>query len=224
MPIAVTCPECESVCRVADEMAGKAIRCKRCGARVPIPAGSGGKASDDERAGEPAAKQKGGAAPVLIVGGAVLAVACCLCLPLGGVATYYFWPQAPVAMKDLRDRQDVQAKDKDSGKAAKGKMLLEKTGVLSNKDLQDAGKPYKPFEVNLEQGKIYVIELTSTHEDHYLRLYDPNQKRVAEDGTTPVARITHMARQSGKHQIRVTTFKGIIPPQGVEFSLTVRER
>jgi hypothetical protein len=131
MPISVTCPECESVCRVADEMAGKAIRCKRCGARVPIPAGSGGgKASEDERAGEPAAKQKGGAAPVLIVGGAVLTVACCLCLPLGGVATYYFWPQAPVAMKDLKDRppQDVQAKDKDSGKAAKGKMLLEQTG------------------------------------------------------------------------------------------------
>ena len=78
--------------------------------------------------------------------------------------------------------------------------------------------------MNLEQGKIYVIELTTTHEDHFLRLYDPNQKRVAEDGTTPVARITHMARKSGKHQIRVTTFKGIIPPQGVEFSLTVRER
>lgn len=37
MPISVTCPECEATYRVPDEAAGKAIKCKKCGAR----AGSG---------------------------------------------------------------------------------------------------------------------------------------------------------------------------------------
>ena len=42
MPIAVSCPECSSGYRVPDTAAGKAIKCKKCGTRVPVAAGRNG--------------------------------------------------------------------------------------------------------------------------------------------------------------------------------------
>ena len=38
MPIAISCPECASGYRVPDTAAGEAIKCKKCGARVPVAA------------------------------------------------------------------------------------------------------------------------------------------------------------------------------------------
>ena len=240
MPISVTCPQCEATFRVVNGTAGKAIKCKKCGARVSVPAENdqdepkgarapGGKRTGDDHAGEPRAKKKSGAAKILIVMGGAVLLGCCLCT-IGGVALPFlfpslrFWSVASVA-KDAKEIVIKEIKkDTADGKGLTGKVLLEQKGVLTNNDPQEAGKPYKPFQVDFEQGKVYVIEMSSALDDHYLRLYDPTNKRVAEDGQFPKARITFMARQSGKHQIRVTTFKGIIPPQGLDFSLMVRER
>jgi predicted Zn finger-like uncharacterized protein len=240
MSISVTCPECDATFRLVNGTAGKAIKCKKCGARVPVPAESdgdeptGGRATGvrqtgDDHGSKPQGKKKSGTGKILIIVGGVVLLGCCLCTS-GGVALPFlfpslrFWSLASVA-KDAKEMvvKDIK-KDKDDGKGPMGKVLLEQKGVLTNNDPQEAGKPYKSFEVNFEQGKVYVIEMNSALDGHYLRLYDPTNKRVAEDGQFPTARITSMARQSGKHQIRVTTFKAIIPPEGLAFSLTVRER
>ncbi len=39
MPIKVRCNECSTVLTVSDKAAGRAVKCKQCGGRVPVPAG-----------------------------------------------------------------------------------------------------------------------------------------------------------------------------------------
>ena len=41
MPIKVRCPECSKVMGVPDKAAGRAVKCKGCGGRVPVPAAGG---------------------------------------------------------------------------------------------------------------------------------------------------------------------------------------
>ena len=73
MPISVSCPECESAYRVPDSAAGKAIKCKKCGARVPVPADGGGEGEEGEAAaGKDAGKKKGGMGKILAIVGAVV--------------------------------------------------------------------------------------------------------------------------------------------------------
>jgi uncharacterized RDD family membrane protein YckC len=47
MPIKVRCKECSTVLNVSDKAAGRAVKCKKCGARVSVPA-AGGKAGGGE--------------------------------------------------------------------------------------------------------------------------------------------------------------------------------
>ena len=44
MPIKVRCQECSTVMGAPDKAAGRAVKCKKCGARVVVPGGSGGQA------------------------------------------------------------------------------------------------------------------------------------------------------------------------------------
>jgi predicted Zn finger-like uncharacterized protein len=122
MPISVTCPECSSTYRVADDAAGKAIKCKKCGARVPVPAtdedGAAGAAdAGNGEAAAPKKKSNKGLIIGLVVG---LVAFCCICAPGGGgLATWYFWPQTPkIEIKG----KDIAIKDnpfKDIEKALK---------------------------------------------------------------------------------------------------------
>lgn len=41
MPIKVRCKECSTVLTVSDKAAGRAVKCKQCGGRVPVPASGG---------------------------------------------------------------------------------------------------------------------------------------------------------------------------------------
>jgi hypothetical protein len=72
MPIQATCPDCERVYTVKDELAGKRFRCKQCSGTVPVPAAEASEddfsnlSEDDWEGGEPAglppmAKPKSGA-------------------------------------------------------------------------------------------------------------------------------------------------------------------
>jgi predicted Zn finger-like uncharacterized protein len=126
MPISVTCPECNSTYRVADEAAGKAIKCKKCGARVPVPAGSdeGGAEEPAAEAGEAGKTKKKSNTTLFIILAVVLVGFCCICLPGGGTLTWYLWPtpQIKIEGKDfkIKDAKDL-AKDmfKDMEKALK---------------------------------------------------------------------------------------------------------
>ncbi len=100
MPIAVTCPECNANYRVADEAAGKAIKCKKCGARVAVPAAAAdddlsalgaGSATNGEKEGAEGGKPKKKSNTTLIIAIAAGLVAfCCVCVPGGSFATYWF--------------------------------------------------------------------------------------------------------------------------------------
>src|SRR5438045_9436384 len=111
MSIPVKCPECKVAYRVADEMAGRSIRCKDCDGRIEVPDADGGRVGiqsradaesrpgrrrtlDDEepddsprRSKRRAGKRSNATTILLIVGGA-LALGCVLCTGIGGVVTY----------------------------------------------------------------------------------------------------------------------------------------
>src|SRR5262245_31857268 len=99
MPISVTCPECDAPYRISDDMAGKAIKCKKCGGRVPVPVGNSElgsrarpKAGGGDTAGEGGEPKKGGMGKILaIVGAVVVLLGCCVCLPGGGTGVWYFF-------------------------------------------------------------------------------------------------------------------------------------
>src|SRR5262245_11746914 len=131
MPISVTCPECEATYRVADEAAGKSIKCKKCGTLVSIPAQGGeaqaagakrraGQQTDDESGSKSRTKKKSGAGKILIIVGGVVVLGCCLCTG-AGVALPFIFPSLQFwkATKDakgivVRDTKDKDAfKDKD---------------------------------------------------------------------------------------------------------------
>ena len=50
MPVKVACPDCAAVLKAPDKARGKALKCPKCGGRVPVPAG--------EAAAAPAKRQK----------------------------------------------------------------------------------------------------------------------------------------------------------------------
>jgi predicted Zn finger-like uncharacterized protein len=121
MPISVTCPECSSTYRVADEAAGKAIKCKKCGARVPVPA-EGDEAAAEEAAAETGeagkTKKKSNKTLIFVLVGVVV-VLCCICVPAGSVGTWFLLPST-TTKGEIKDAKDF-AKDmfKDIEKAFK---------------------------------------------------------------------------------------------------------
>ncbi len=135
MPIPVTCPKCQTAYRAPDEAAGKAVKCKKCGERIPVPAGGdeeenpfktgNGDAGDaGESAGDsggdtkPPKKKAGSNKMLLIIGGVVLFLGCCCIVPggTGGLGWYLGWfggtNMVVVKDKDANLFKDDPFKDK----------------------------------------------------------------------------------------------------------------
>jgi hypothetical protein len=243
MPISVTCSECNSTYRVADEAAGKAIKCKKCGARVPVPAAGEEESAkardgDDEGGGETKPKKKAGSGKLLlIIGGVVVFLGCCCILPggTGGLGWYLGWFSGGAG--------DTKGAGKEKAVVGGGgKVMLEKKETLAEKDPPKAnGKPAKEYKVKLEQGKNYVIDLKADKKvdfkkldfnnpphDPYLRLLDAGGKEVArnddfEPGVSLDSQIRYTPTQTGEYTIQATVL-GLVPPGGMPFSLTVKEQ
>lgn len=62
MPIKVRCKECSTVLNVSDKAAGRAVKCKKCGSRVAVPAANG-KSGSKAGAETPGKKRKKKPAP-----------------------------------------------------------------------------------------------------------------------------------------------------------------
>jgi hypothetical protein len=255
MPIQVTCLKCSAKDSVSDEWAGKAIACKKCFAPIVVPVATQSNASaittspsagaqrkrdwgDEEEKRSPIAKQKRNDFPMLLIVGGILALSCILCTGVGLVGYWFVGVnrmvavQAPAPM--VVDEVAVMGGPnefvkKDAFKAVpagKGKLIFEQQGRLMPNDAQREGKAHKPFQIRFEQGKTYVIDLRSVEMDAFLRLYDPNGVRIAEDddgGGGQNARVRIMAIQAGEYVIAATMFGNILPPGGAAFTVTVRE-
>jgi predicted Zn finger-like uncharacterized protein len=243
MSIPIRCPECKASYRVSDETAGKTIRCKECDARVAVPEDgrdaqaavtaaeaeprpSRRRSREDDDADEPRQSRKragkGGSntMTILLVIGGILGVSCFLCIGIGGIAGYWVYGKAAKIADDIK--QELNAGLVPPGV---GKIILSKQDVLRPNDPHREGHPHKPFTINFQQGKTYVIDLQSTEMDSYLLLYDPANMKVGEDddgGGFPNARIRFTAMQTGVHTIACSVFGGV-QPQGARFNLTVRE-
>jgi predicted Zn finger-like uncharacterized protein len=238
MPMSVKCPECDASYKVPDESAGKAIKCKKCGAKVPVPAADD---EDDDFSnlgdkGDGDAKEKKGSKTLLIVGIVAAVLTCCLCLPGGGVFGVYFFVLKPAAeaakkrldeaAKNLADAEKERNKfDKDEG----GATIFTKNDTLTLKDPRVAqGKPAKTYKVKLEAGKEYIIDMKASGKpfegDPFLILLDPQNKEVARDddsGGFPNAQIRYGPPVTGEYTVQATSFLGL-PPKGLPFSLTVK--
>jgi DNA-directed RNA polymerase subunit RPC12/RpoP len=230
MPIPVTCSECNANYRVPDEAAGKAIKCKKCGARVPVPAAKpaeqnefaaavagAGAPTDDKPADEkPAGDAKDKAAKskkkMLIIGGSVLAFLCCCCMPPSGYfgSAYFvgFWPFGGGG---------------GVGVGGGGAVILEKKGTIAK-----AGEK-QDYTVKLEKDKSYVIDMKAPGtQDSFLRLFDPAGKEVASNddaGNMPNpldAQIKHRATQSGDYKIQATNGPIFPPGSTISYTLTVK--
>jgi predicted Zn finger-like uncharacterized protein len=115
MPISVTCPACAASYRVADSAAGKAIKCKKCGDKVPIPAGKNGSAA---KTNGTATAKKGGAGKIVLIVGGLLAASCLLCTGVGGFSSWWFFIRTPRPTIVVNDASKDAFKDlsKDLGK------------------------------------------------------------------------------------------------------------
>jgi predicted Zn finger-like uncharacterized protein len=239
MAMSVKCPECDASYKVTDEAAGKAIKCKKCGAKVPVPAADDEDDDDFSNLGDKGdgdAKEKKGSKTLLIVGIVAAVLTCCLCLPGGGVFGVYFFVLKPAAeaakkrldeaAKNLADAEKERNKfDKDEG----GATIFTKNDTLTLKDPRVAqGKPAKTYKVKLEAGKEYIIDMKASGKpfegDPYLILLDPQNKEVARDddsGGFPNAQIRYGPPVTGEYTVQATSFLGL-PPKGLPFSLTVK--
>lgn len=248
MPISVKCPECDTAYKVPDEAAGKAIKCKKCGAKVPVPAPGGG---DDDLAnlggngdagGDTKAKKKGGSKTLLIVGLVLGLLTCCICIPsgVGGGLWWFVWRPAAALVKDAQAQlkdfgkeiqivvKDMPIPPKDKGVVAGGATIFEKKETLTPKDPAFNNKPAKTYKVKLEAGKTYVIDMRASGKgfghDPFLILLDPTNKEVARDddgGGNLDAQIVYPATVSGDFTVQATVL-GIVAPEGMPFSLTVK--
>jgi predicted Zn finger-like uncharacterized protein len=236
MAMSVKCPECDASYKVTDEAAGKAIKCKKCGAKVPVPA------ADDEdddfsnlgdKGDGDAKEKKKGSKTLLIVGIVAAVLTCCLCLPGGGGFGVYFFVIKPAAeaakkladeaAKKLADAEKERNKfDKDEG----GATIFTKNDTLTSKDPRVAeGKPAKTYKVKLEGGKGYIIDMKASSKDvghdPILILLDPQNKKVASDGGGGDAQIRYTPPATGEYTVQATCIV-FVPPKGLPFSLTVK--
>jgi predicted Zn finger-like uncharacterized protein len=146
MPISVKCPECEAPYKVPDEAAGKAIKCKKCGAKISIPAaeadpGDGGgndfagigpgAEGGADAGGETKEKKKAGSKKMLlIIGAVVLVLGCCCVLPVGGGGLGWWLGWFGVAKE-----KNFQIKDKDNPVNIQMKDVpIQKKSSLDRKD------------------------------------------------------------------------------------------
>jgi predicted Zn finger-like uncharacterized protein len=249
MPISVTCPECNATYRVGDEAAGKAVKCKKCGARVPVPATGEGEPAEAAAGGDaaggdegerkrPAKAQGGSNKKVVIIIASIVAAFCCVCTGVGGGVAYYVITTGKAAAeKVLAEKGITIVKDKDfvvegkKGVTASGPTILEKGDVLTSKDPAFNGKPAKTFKVKLEAGKEYIIDMKATRKgaighDPYLILLDPKGKELARDddsGGGLDAQIAFTPPATDEYTIQATSL-GPVPPDGLSFRLTVKQK
>lgn len=111
MPIKAVCPECETAYQLADQQAGKKVRCKECQTVFTVAAArtkpntvtgrrsvarradddEGEDVQDEPRRGAAQSGKKKSSLPWLLGGGLVgVGMLICLC---GGGAVWYFWPE-----------------------------------------------------------------------------------------------------------------------------------
>ena len=124
-----------------------------------------------------------------------------------------------------------------SENVAKGKILLEKEATLVESDpidkVRNKGAHHHVYELDLEKGKTYIIEMHAGENDKrdpkegpfdpYLRLENPRGLQVAFDddsGGGLDARIIYKASIDGKYKIHATTLP---ENQTGEYTLTVTE-
>jgi len=194
MPMSVKCRECDTSYKVPDEAAGKTIKCKKCGARVPVPADDG---EDDDfsnlggKGDGDAKEKKKGSTTLLIVGIVAAVLTCCLCLPGGGGFGVYYFVIKPAAeatkkladdaAKKLADAEkerkkladdaakklaDAEKERKKFDKDVGGVMIFSKNDTLTLKDQRVAdGRPAKTYKVKLEAGKEYIIDMKASRKE-----------------------------------------------------------
>jgi V8-like Glu-specific endopeptidase len=110
--------------------------------------------------------------------------------------------------------------------SAGGKLIYQKKDRLTLDDPSSKlnnGANYKSYPVPLKAGGTYTFDLRSNQFDTFLRLEDPDGKKVAEDddsGGDVNARIVYRALRDGEYRVIVTSFK---PGQSGRFGLSVRE-
>jgi predicted Zn finger-like uncharacterized protein len=229
MPISVTCPECNSSYRVADEAAGKAIKCKKCGARVPVPAAGeeeSAKARDgDDEGGGAKAPKKGGKGKLLaIIGGALVFVCCCCVLP-GSSGLAYWMGWIPGIGGGGVTPLAVPGEKKDMLRAGDSKVDF---GGFNGP------KPARQYSVKLEKGKKYVIDMKADGKppansvyDPYLRLVDASGKEVAknDDAENPPktldSQIKYAPNESGDFTIQASHLLPL-PATGLPYVLSIK--
>ena len=157
---------------------------------------------------------------LLIIFGSLAAVGCVICTGVAVVVGYGV-VKAKEAVDDIQ--QQVAAGRIPEGK---GKVVLNTQARLQPNDPQREFKPDKPFTVKLDQGKTYVISLSSGEMDSYLFLYDPQGRMVAQDddsGGMLNSRIHFTPNQAGNYTVSCTVLNQV-PPGGAAFNVSVRER
>ena len=218
MSIRVTCRECDASYTVSDEMAGRKVRCRECDANVRVPDYD----DDDDRPRRRSRKRGGGGMStgtiVLLIVGGVACVGCIICAGVVGVA-YMGAREVGRAIDQEMNAHRVPPSN--------GKIIFNQQGVLLQNDPFREGKATKTFQVNMLQGKTYVIDLVSTEMDCWLMLYDPGNMLLFQDddgGDGLNSRIRFTANRSGNHTIGCAALGGPNPgPGGSRFTVTVRE-
>jgi hypothetical protein len=151
---------------------------------------------------------------ILLIVGGVLAVLCLVSATVVGLIAY----------AGFRVVDEVQ-KELNAGRvpAGVGKVIFTHQGQLAVNDPVKNFRPHKGFEVNMEKGKTYVIDLESNDFDSFLHLYGPDGVQVAEDddgGDGLNSRIRYAPTQTGKHTIAASE---LVTRAGGRFTVTVRE-
>jgi hypothetical protein len=176
---------------------------------------------------------KGSAMPWIIAGVGVAVVLFLLCAGTIAVVAFvgmkgdHAGPKAPVAVNNAGDQ--VQLKQ---GTGRRVQLVNGRFEIKSDLSVQDPFDPdgqghrCKLFQIDLQMGRSYVIDMTSPNNDvldPYLRIEDLNKNVLAEDddsGGNLNARITYVARHTGPHIIVATSFH---PEHLGPFTLTIRE-
>jgi hypothetical protein len=233
MPISVTCSECSSTYRVPDEAAGKAIKCKKCGARVSVPAADAaggddlnfGASSSAESGGDAKAKKKpaGKGKLYAIIGGALAFVCCCCMLPAGGGGAFYMgWIPG---LGGGKAKLEFEKKETLTAADPKTKFKL----PIGNLEVE---KPAKLYKVHFQQGDKYVIDLKADKQndpryDPYLALRDAAGKEIASNDDrgpgTFDSQIKYSPTNGGGMHTVVVTVLNEVPGDGMSFTLTVRK-
>jgi predicted Zn finger-like uncharacterized protein len=236
MPISVTCPGCNATFRVADEVAGRAIKCKQCGARVAVTPGDGDEARVNDDSGDdetgangsrPRARKKGGPGRGIAIVAGALVGACCICSGIGGGVGYWVWTKPP-SDKDAQ-KGVIANMNKDKAVLAAGPTIFDTRDTLRHGDFKAAlRRPAKDYKVKLEANKEYVIDMKAEKQElahnPFLILLDPQNRQVAQDddsGGGLDAQIVYRPTSAGEYTIQAIC-PPAVPPGGMPFHLTVK--